>query len=95
MPTYLADLLKKIDGRIVDIGISPGYRIPPRSVVPNAEVLVQDPGESVLTRQINQAVLKELSLVSSPNYAGTEVELRHDLEGEDTNNQLKRFYLWL
>ena len=92
-PSYLSDLLKTIDARIVDVGVSPGFRVPPRSVVPNAEELVQDPGETVLTRQINQAVLKELSLVSSPNYAGTEVEVRHDQM--DNTDIMRRYYLWL
>ena len=94
-PTYLADLLKTIDGRIVDLGISPGFRVPPRSVAPNGEQLVQDPGESVLTRQINQAVLKELSLVSSPNYSGTEIELRNEDFGIRTNNTPSIGTLWL
>ena len=84
-PTYLADLLKQIDARIIDIGISPGFRVPPRSAVPNAEELVQDPGETVLTRLLNDVSLKEMSLVSNPNYAGTEVELRNEDFGIHTN----------
>ena len=58
-------------------GISPGFVVPPRSRVPNAERLTPEPGNpSVLIREINDAVLYELSLVTRPAYPDTEVEHR-------------------
>ena len=58
-------------------GVSPGFRIPPPSVVQGAEVLKPEPGNpSVMVRHIRAAVLYELSIVTRPAYADTEVELR-------------------
>ena len=58
-------------------GISPGFRVPPASAVPDAEELVPEPGNpGVMIRQINAAVLFELSLVTRPTYQDTTVENR-------------------
>ena len=59
-------------------GISPGFRIPPERTVPNAEeVFEEDPAEGqALVRQINDAILFELSLVTRPAYPETQVEAR-------------------
>ena len=60
-------------------GISPGFRVPPRSAVPDAEVEEEESGNpGVFTRVIRAAVLFELSLVVRPAYAGTAMSLRHD-----------------
>lgn len=59
-------------------GVSPGFRIPPKDVVPNAEELVPEPGNpAVMIRVIRAAVLYELSIVTRPAYEdGTEVDVR-------------------
>ena len=59
------------------IGQSPGFRVPPKGVVPNAESLRPEPGNpSVMIRQINDAVLREMSIVTSGAYIDAAVELR-------------------
>ena len=59
------------------VGISPGFRVPPKETVPDAEKLVPEPGNpSVLIRQIFAAVLFELSLVTRPAYEDAQAELR-------------------
>ena len=58
-------------------GLSPGFRVPPRDVVPDAEELIPEPGNpAVQIRRINAAVLYELSLVSRPAYQDTEIDVR-------------------
>lgn len=76
MPTYMADVVKEIrTGRAG--GISPGFRIPPRNVVPDAATELPEPGNPGVTiRLINQAVLHEVSIVSRPAYGSTDVDLR-------------------
>ena len=63
-------------------GISPGFSVPPRSVVANAEEAIPEPGNpGVYIRQINAAVLGEFSAVTRPAYEGTElVERAEDLD---------------
>ena len=58
-------------------GLSPGFRVPPKGVVPNAETFRPEPGNpGVQIRQINDAVLREFSVVTSGTYEGAGVELR-------------------
>ena len=75
-PTYMVDLTKKIDAGLAR-GVSPGFRVPPADVVPNAVQLIPERGNpSVMIRRINQAVLFELSIVTRAAYPDTEVERR-------------------
>ena len=76
MPTYFLDTIKEIrTGRAG--GLSPGFYLPPRGVVPNAETLIPEPGNpGVSIRVINQAVMPEMSIVSRPVYGSTSVDLR-------------------
>ena len=76
MPTYYLDAIKQV--RLGEVGVSPGFRIPPPDVVPGAQRIVQDPGEAVLTREISEAVLHEISILSRPAVAGSTVELRKE-----------------
>ena len=76
MPSYMADVVKEIRTNRAG-GVSPGFQIPPRDVVANAEELVPEPGNpGVQIRVINQAVLHEMSIVTRPTYASTEVDIR-------------------
>ena len=59
------------------VGLSPGFRVPPRGVVPNAESLQPEPGNpGVMIRNINDAVLREMSVVTSGAYLDALVEIR-------------------
>ena len=60
-------------------GISPGFRIPPERVAPNAEkVEEEDPSEGMaLIRTIFEALLFELSVVTAAAYPEAEVEARN------------------
>ena len=54
-------------------GVSPGYRVPPPSVVPDAVKIVPEIGNpGVFVREIKEANLYSLNLVTRPSFAGTE-----------------------
>ena len=86
-PTYMRDSVLMLNAGLVG-GISPGFVVPPADVVPNAERLVPEPGNAdVLIREVSDAVLYELSLVTRPAYPRTEVESRAD--------RARRVEIWL
>ena len=60
-------------------GLSPGFRIPPARVSPNAEkVEEEDPAEGMaIIRTIFDALLFELSMVTSAAYPEAEVQARN------------------
>ena len=92
-PSWIQDTVKAIRSKLVG-GISPGFRIPPKGTVPNAEELVEEAGNpGVFIRVIRQALLFELSLVTRPAYAETAVSLRSDSEHLETPDL--RLYRWL
>ena len=83
LPTYTDDIIRVIEqaeaaGALRSpLGVSPGFRIPPADVVPNAVKLVSEPGNpGVVIRVIREANLYELSLVGRPAYPGTNISLR-------------------
>ena len=81
-PSWIDDTMKAVDAGLIR-GVSPGFRVPPASAVANAEELVDEPGNpGVQIRQINQAVLYELSLVTRPAYVESDVDLRSDFAPE-------------
>lgn len=80
-------------------GISPGFKIPPAGVIPDAESFIPEPGNpGVEIRVISHAVLFELSLVHRPSYKESSVELRqdHGVEHVTNNDELRRrVMIWL
>ena len=81
MPTYMLDAVKQVrTGRAG--GLSPGFFVPPRDVVGQAERLTPEPGNpGVSIREVLQAVMPEMSIVSRPAYGSTTVDLRaEDME---------------
>jgi HK97 family phage prohead protease len=78
--SYGADLIKQIDGGM-ELGVSPGFRIPPRRAVPVAEKFTDeghDPARGMFNariRTIIAAVLYEMSIVTRPAYPETVVKL--------------------
>ncbi len=74
--THIRDILAMLRAGLVK-GISPGFRVPPKDVVPGAERLDPEPGnKAVLIRTLLQVVLYELSLVTRPAYPQSQAELR-------------------
>lgn len=74
--THITDLLIMLGAGLIK-GVSPGFRVPPKDVVPGAEKLIPEPGNpSVMIRQLFQLVLYELSLVTLPAYRESQAELR-------------------
>ena len=75
-PSWVLDVEKAIANGTM-VGLSPGFRVPPVSVVPNAERLIPEPGNpGVQIRQISDAVLREFSIVTAGIYDDAVVELR-------------------
>ena len=96
MPTYMLDAVKQVrTGRAG--GLSPGFYIPPRDVVANAERLIPEPGNpSVSIREVLQAIMPEMSIVSRPAYGSTTVDLRaEDMEELAAVWTPRSIYEWL
>ena len=75
-PSWMLDAVLAVRGGLVR-GISPGFKVPPSDVVPDAEELIPEPGNpDVMIRFIRAAVLFELSLVTRASYPNTEIDLR-------------------
>ena len=75
-PGYMRDAIAMIRAGLIG-GISPGFRVPPRAVVPNGERLEPEPGNAaVQVRVIENAVLSELSIVTRPAYSDTDIDVR-------------------
>lgn len=81
MPSWADDTVRAIESGLAT-GISPGFRVPPPSAVSNAERLVPEPGsaDGVMIREIREATLYEMSIVTRPAYRATELQLRADLQ---------------
>ncbi|MDD9989180.1 MAG: HK97 family phage prohead protease [Spirochaetaceae bacterium] len=79
-PSWVSDTIKAVQSKLAT-GVSPGFRIPPRAVVADAEALVPEDGNpGVFVRLIRQASLYELSIVTRPHYGGTDVDVRDYIE---------------
>lgn len=74
--SHVVDALAMLGAGLIQ-GVSPGFRVPPKDVVPDAEKLVPEPGNpSVFIRRLMQLMLFELSLVTRPAYEQSRAELR-------------------
>ena len=84
-PSWMRDAILAVRAGLF-AGLSPGFRVPPASAVPNAERLVPEPGNpEVSIREILQAVLLELSLVTRPAYQDSSLDLRSEWAQEREN----------
>ena len=89
-PSWVRDAIDSIDSGLMK-GISPGFKVPPANVVPNAQGLVPEVGNpDVLVREINEAVLNEFSIVTRPSYTDTEIDLREQFPEIDLHEVLRR-----
>ena len=76
MPSWMADAVRSVRAGLAG-GVSPGFKVPPRDVVPDAEGLEPEPGNpAVMVRVIRQAVLYEISIVTRPAYSETDIAAR-------------------
>ena len=73
--SWVKDAMATLDAGLT-LGISPGFRIPPRQTVPDAErTIEEDPKEGrALIRIISAAILFELSIVTMAAFEGATVE---------------------
>ena len=81
-PSWVEDTLRSLRAGLVG-GISPGFSIPPLSTVPGAVSIIPEPpsdGDAFI-RDIHEALLLEMSLVTRAAYQDTEVNLRMDQHG--------------
>lgn len=70
--SYVRDVLAAI-GSGLAVGISPGFRIPPRRVVANPEAFEE--GDTI-KRTVKSALLYEFSIVTRPAYPLAQIEAR-------------------
>jgi hypothetical protein len=74
--SHVQDAVAMIEAGLA-VGISPGFMVPPKDVVPDAETLVPEEGnESVFVRVLNHLLLVELSIVTRPAYPESQAEIR-------------------
>ena len=90
-PTWMRDALLAAKGGLLQ-GVSPGFVIPPASAVPDAVTLVpeREVRQETMVRVIRQAVLYELSLVTRPAYADSDIDVRQRLDPHIVLDEPKR-----
>lgn len=80
--SWVQDIIAAVTANLI-VGISPGFRIPPKRRVEVAETVEEEPYDpargmfSAIIRRVLSALLYELSLVTRPAYPDTQVELRN------------------
>ena len=89
-PSYMRDTVRMIRAGLAG-GVSPGFRVPPKSAVADAETFEDEPRTGVKVRVINAAVLHELSIVTRPAYTETEIDVR----AFDIARPARRRRVWL
>ena len=90
-PSYMRDVVRMVRAGLAG-GVSPGFRVPPKSAVADAETFEPEPGNpAVQVRVIRAAVLHELSIVTRPAYTETDVDVR----AVDTAQAVRRRRVWL
>ena len=95
-PTWMRDQVLAIRSGLAR-GVSPGFRIPPAGTVPNAERLVPEVGNpGVMIREINEAVLYEMSVVTRAAYGQSTVDVRAEFADSPIPVTVEeRVRLWL
>lgn len=80
--SYVRDVLAAL-GAGLAVGISPGFRLPPKRAVPEPEE-VEDEGHApeegahnAIIRTVKSALLYEMSIVTRPAYPETQIEERN------------------
>ena len=94
-PTWMRDTVKAVLTNRAG-GISPGFYIPPKDVVSNAEELIPEAGNpGVMIRLVNQGVMPEVSVVTRPVYV-SEVDVRaEEWDAPTGHHEGRKVFLWL
>ena len=80
-PSWVRDTILAVRAGLAR-GVSPGFRLAPRAINPNAETLEDELGNpGVQVRVLNDVILPELSIVTRAAYPETDVEARADEAG--------------
>ena len=94
-PSWVVDMERAVAAGIMT-GLSPGFRVPPRSTVPDAEDTIPEPGNpSVSIRRVREAVLREMSVVTSGAYIDAYVDLRDEEHANGLILIPRRLLTWL
>ena len=95
-PSWVIDAEKAVAGGLAR-GLSPGFRPVPPNIDRNAVTYAPEPGNpAVQVRQVNTAVLRELSVVTSGAYHDAFVEMRaEDFGTEPATGPYRRIHRWL
>ena len=90
-PSWISDLVRSIEAEI-PIGVSPGFSLPPAGAFAGtaARVVPEAAGSDVFVREVNEAILHELSFVTRPAYRETSIQLR----GEEFEPEAWSIPLW-
>lgn len=91
--SYAQDILALIGAGLI-VGLSPGFRVPPKQTVPDAETIEdEDPEEGrAIIRTLNDVLLYELSIVTAPAYREASVET--DTVAEKRSSLILPQYRW-
>lgn len=93
--SHVRDALAMLGAGLI-AGISPGFRVPPKDVVPDAERLEPEEGNpGVFIRMLFALLLYEISLVTRPAYEASGAELRamEQAAAHRVRQQQRRIYL--
>ena len=93
--SFVRDFLGALAAGLI-MGVSPGFRIPPKRTVPNAEsVAEEDPSEgTAIIRTVHDALLYELSAVTRPAYPEAQIEARHWETSSHQQTHVKHLKRW-
>ena len=94
-PSWVMDAEKAIANGTMT-GLSPGFNVPPAATVPGAERMVAERGNpGVKIREVREAVLRELSIVTSGAYLDAFVELRDEESANAVLFVPRSIFKWL
>lgn len=96
-PSWMRDAVLAVESGLM-ADLSPGFVLPPSTINPNPQRFIPEPGNpSVDIREINDAILLEMSIVTRGVYKdGTEVAVRSEEQRRQADTHAKRkAMIWL
>lgn len=92
-PSWVVDMERAV-GAGIQTGLSPGFRPVPNTIARNAVTFTKEAETGVEIRNVNVAMLREMSVVTSGGYHGANVELRAEDLGLEPPTP-RRKYWWV